>query len=121
MKENFLEDKSFKFAVRIVKLAQFLNNEKREYVLSKQIIRSGTAIGALINEAKFGESKAYFKHKLKISLKEANETNYWLKLLKKTDFIDKKLFDSLLFECNELIAILISSIKTLKNNKKISS
>ena len=121
MKENFLEDKSFKFAVRIVKLAMFLSNEKREYILSKQIIRSGTAIGALISEAKFGESKADFKHKLNISLKEANETNYWLKLLKETNFIDKKLFDSLLFECNELIAMLISSIKTIKNNKNRSS
>lgn len=115
MKESILQDKSFKFAVRIVKLAQLLNNDKKEFVLSKQILRSGTAIGALLSEAKFGQSKPDFIHKLSISLKEANETLYWLKLLKETDFIDEKLFESLFNECRELVAMLVSSIKTLKS------
>jgi len=83
MKESVLRDKSYSFAIRIVKLSQFLNIEKKEYVLSKQILRSGTSIGALIREAEFGQSKADFVSKMSISLKEANETIYWISLLKR--------------------------------------
>lgn len=79
--KTILRDKSYAFAVRIVKLSQFLQSEKREFVLSKQLLRSGTAICALIKEAEFGQSKADFIHKMSISLKEANETEYWISLL----------------------------------------
>lgn len=83
MEKSILKDKSYAFAIRIVKLSQFLQNEKREFVLSKQVLRSGTAIGALIREAEFGQSKADFISKMSISLKEANETEYWLSLFKR--------------------------------------
>lgn len=116
MKESPLKTKSYAFAIRIVRLSQFLQNEKREYVLSKQNLRSGTAIGALIREAEFGQSKADFISKLSISLKEANETDYWLCLLKDTGYIDQIQFNSLEIDCKEIIAMLVSSIKTAKNN-----
>ena len=90
MKKNIVLDKSFAFAVRIVNLNKFLVAEKKEYVLSKQILRSGTAIGALIREAQQAESNADFVHKLSIALKEANETDYWLLLLSKTKYIEAK-------------------------------
>ncbi len=79
--DNILKEKSFLFSLRIVKLAQYLNKDKKEYVLSKQVLRSGTAIGALISEAEFAQSKADFINKMSVGLKEANETYYWLKLL----------------------------------------
>jgi four helix bundle protein len=112
-----LKDKSYSFAIRIVKLSQYLQTEKKEYVLSKQILRSGTAIGALIREAEFGQSKPDFVSKMSISLKEANETEYWLSILKDTGYMDEKLFDSMQSDCKELIAMLVSSIKTAKNGK----
>ena len=93
MKESILRDKSYKFAIRIVKLSQYLQSEKKDFVLSKQILRSGTAIGALIREAEFGQSKADFAYKMSIALKEASETAYWLLLLKDTKFINR-LFSS---------------------------
>jgi four helix bundle protein len=114
MKENPLKDKSYQFAIRIVKLSQFLKQDKREFVLSKQILRSGTAIGALIREAEFGQSRADFTSKMSISLKEANETEYWLSLVKDTDFISEKQFVSLQSDCKELIAMLVSTVKTSK-------
>ena len=115
--DSILKTKSFLFAVRIIKLAQYLQKEKGEYILSKQIIRSGTSIGALVREAEFGQSKADFVHKLSIALKEANETEFWLSLLKDTDYIDERLAESLLDDCSEIIPILISSIKTAKKNQ----
>jgi len=84
-------------------------------VLSKQIIRSGTAIGALVREAEFGQSKIDFTHKLSIALKEANETEYWINILKDTGYIDEKLYTSILSDCHELLKLLIASIKTSKN------
>lgn len=114
MKNNPLKYKSYDFAVRIVKLSKFLQEEKKEFVLSKQILRSGTAIGALIREAEFGQSKADFASKMNIALKEANETDYWLNILKDTDFLDKKMFENLRSDCNELIAMLVSTVKTAK-------
>lgn len=116
MGKSILKDKSYIFAIQIVRLMQFLVSEKKEYVLSKQILKSGTSIGALIREAEFGQSKADFISKLSISLKEANETEYWLNILHDTQYIDKKLFTNLKSDCNELIAILVSSIKTAKGN-----
>jgi four helix bundle protein len=87
MSNSVLRDKSYLFAMRIIRLSQYLESEKKEYVLSKHLLRSGTAIGALIREAEFGQSKADFISKLNISLKEANETGYWLSLLKDTGYI----------------------------------
>lgn len=114
MSKSILKDKSYAFAIRIVKLSQHLQDDKKEFVLSKQILRSGTSVGALIREAEFGQSKADFVNKLSIALKEANETDYWLCLLKDTDYINQELFESLQSDCKELIAMLVSSIKTAK-------
>ncbi len=102
------------FAVRVVKMSQYLQDKKREFVLSKQVLRSGTAIGALIREAEFGQSKPDFTSKMSIALKEANETDYWLSLLKDTEFISKKEYMSLQGDCKELIAMLVSTVKTSK-------
>ncbi|MDR0873973.1 MAG: four helix bundle protein [Prevotellaceae bacterium] len=115
---SILHTKSYNFAIRIVKLSIFLQTEKKEFVLNKQILRSGTAIGALVRESEFAQSIADFVNKLSIALKEANETDYWLSLLKDTSFIDEKSYNSLATDCNELIALLVSSIKTAKNNQK---
>jgi four helix bundle protein len=117
MKNNPLKDKSYQFAIRIVKLSQFLQQDKKEFVLSKQILRSGTAIGALIREAEFGQSKADFTSKMSISLKEANETEYWISLLKDTEFISENQFMSMQSDCKELIAMLVSTVKTSKELK----
>ena len=116
MKESVLKDKSYKFALRIVKLNRFLNEEKKEYVLSKQILRSGTSIGANVVEGNRAESKPDFIHKLSISLKESFETEYWLNLLKDSEYISEKQAESLILDCNELQKMLISSIKTAKKN-----
>jgi four helix bundle protein len=117
MTKSILKDKSYLFAIRIVKLSQFLQKEKKEFVLSKQILRSGTAIGALVREAEFGQSKADFTGKMNIALKEANETDYWNLLLKDTGYIEQKLFESLEKDCKELIAMLVSTVKTSKKMK----
>jgi len=114
MGKSILKDKSYAFAIRIVRLVQYLQVEKKEFVLSKQILKSGTAIGALISEAEFGQSKADFVSKMSIALKEANETVYWLSILKDTDYLEIKLFESLHSDCNELISILVSTVKTAK-------
>lgn len=118
MKENILKTKSFDFAVRIVKLYQFLKKEHNELILSQQIIRSGTSIGALIREAEHGESLKDFIHKLAIGLKEANESKYWLDLLFATDFINKRMYDSINKDCEELLKLLTASVKTSKSRLK---
>lgn len=117
MNSNVIQDKSLAFAIRIVNIYKYLTNEKKEYVLSKQILRSGTAIGALVREAQQAESKADFIHKLSIALKEANETEYWILLLYKTDFIQENAFNSIIKDFKELLKLLTSIIKTSKNNK----
>jgi len=117
MRENILKSKSYAFALRVVKLYKYLNDNK-EYVLSKQLLRSGTAVGALVREAEFGQSKADFISKLSIALKEANETHYWLSLLRDSGYIDKKMYDSISPETEELIRLLVSSIKTAKRNRE---
>ncbi|QXP58819.1 four helix bundle protein [Olleya sp. HaHaR_3_96] len=115
MGRSILKDKSYAFAILIVKLSQLLVTEQKEYVLSKQLLRSGTAVGALIREAEFGQSKADFIHKMSIALKEANETLYWIDLLKDTNYIDKQQYE-IHFNLNkELVAMLVSSIKTSKS------
>ena len=114
MKENILKTKSFLFAIRIVKLYNYLKKQKSEYILSKQLIRSATAVGAIVREAEHAESLKDFTHKLSIGLKEANETKYWLDLLFATEFLTKNMYDSLLKDCEELLKLLIASIKTSK-------
>jgi len=116
MKKNILKDKSFLFALRIVKLYKFITEEKKEYIISKQLLRSGTAIGALVREAEHSESKADFIHKLSISLKEANETEYWIDLLYYSEFIEEISYKSIIADCQELLKLLISVIKTSKQN-----
>ena len=116
MRESVLKIKSYKFAIRVVKLYQFLIKEKKEFVLSKQILKSGTAIGALIREAEFAQSRADFTNKMNIALKEASETIYWLEILKDTGYIDDKLFSSLNNDCEEFIRMLVSTVKTSKNH-----
>ena len=113
--DNILHNKSYAFAIRIVKLNQYLTSQKKEYILSKQILRSGTSVGALISESKFAQSAPDFINKLSISLKEANETHYWINLLKDTDYIDNKMFESLERDINELLKLLTSIINTMKN------
>jgi four helix bundle protein len=113
-KESLLKSKSYSFAIRIVKLCKFLQDKNKEYILSKQIIRSGTSIGASIYEAEYAQSNLDFIHKFSISLKEANETLYWLSLLKDIEYLEVELFESLHKDCNELISMLVSTIKTLK-------
>ena len=116
MNESILKTKSYDFAIKIVKTCKELC-ERRERILSKQLLRSGTAIGALVREAEFGQSKADFSSKLNIALKEANETDYWLSLLKDTGYIDDTAFQQLSPLCKELIRMLVASIKTIKNNQ----
>ena len=114
MKENLLINKSISFAARIIKLHQHLLKTKKEGVISKQIVRSGTSIGANINEANYGQSKADFISKMHIALKEAAETEYWLKLLLLSEYIDDDMGASLLSDCLEIKRILIASINTAK-------
>jgi four helix bundle protein len=115
MKENVVMNKSYAFALRIIKLYKQLTTEEKEYVLSKQVLRSGTAIGALIKEAEHAQSKADFINKMNIALKEANETEYWLMLLKDSGYQLDKNFTSIHTEISELIKILASIVKTSKN------
>ena len=112
--DNVVKEKSYAFELRIIKAYKFLSSEQREFVLSKQMLRSGTAIGALIREAEYGQSVPDFIHKLSIALKEANETQYWLMLLKDSGYIDEKSFLSIEPECVELIKILTSIINSSK-------
>jgi four helix bundle protein len=112
--ENAIKIKSFAFAVRIINLHQYLCNEKKEYVLSKQILKSGTSIGALVREAKHAESKLDFKHKMSIAQKEINETIYWLELLIATNYIKGDQFESLHKDAIEIIKIITAILKTTK-------
>ena len=114
MKSNVIKDKSYAFALRAIKAYKFLSEKKREFVLSKQMLRSGTAIGALVREAEHAQSDADFINKMNIALKEANETEYWLMLLKDSDYIDEKSFTSIQKDCVEVIKLLISIVKTSK-------
>jgi four helix bundle protein len=118
MKENVVKDKSFDFALRVVKLAKYLEGEKREYILSKQVLRGGTAIGALVREAEHAESKADFIHKMSIALKEANETLYWLELLYQGEYIAEQSFQSIRSDSEELIKLLAAIVKTARLAKR---
>ena len=115
-RKSLIKDKSFAFAVRIVRLYKHLCENKKEYVLSKQLLRSGTAVGALVREAQNAESKADFIHKLWIAQKECDETTYWLELLKETDYLTDKEFESINSEATELLKMIRSAIITSKKN-----
>lgn len=108
--------KSFAFALRIVKMSKYLQTEKREYVLSKQVLRSGTAIGALVREAEHAQSKADFLNKMNIALKEANETDYWIELLYQSGEISRESYQSIKPDIQELLKLLVSIVKTSKEN-----
>ena len=112
-----LEEKSYAFALRIVKMNQYIQSKKKEYVLSKQILRSGTAIGALISEAQYAQSKSDFVHKLQIALKEANESKYWLRLLRDSNYINEAMSESMIQDVESLIKILTSSINTTRRKQ----
>ena len=117
MKEsNLIVDKSMDFAVRIVNLYKFLRHNRSEHILSKQVLRSGTSIGANVKEATRAQSKADFNTKMHIAMKEAVETEYWIELLEKTEYITKIQAESLLADCTELIKILMAITKTVKSN-----
>lgn len=118
MKENLIKTKTYQFAVRIVKLNKFLVSEQKEYVLSKQILKSGTSIGANTEEADAGQSKKDFISKLSIALKEAKETHYWLRLLFDCDYITKQMYDSLIQDCEEIIFIITKILQTSRANLK---
>lgn len=113
---DIIKDKSFKFAVSIVNLYKYLIENKKEFVLSKQLLRSGTSIGALQREASQAESKADFIHKYAIAQKECNETIYWLELLVETEFITKLQYESLLVDSKELMKMITASIITAKKS-----
>ncbi len=116
--KNIIVDKSKVFAIRIINLYKYLCDEKKEYVLSRQLLRSGTSIGANIKEAIRGQSKDDFAHKMNISLKEASESEYWLELLYETDYITEQQFNSIIGDCTELIKILTSIIKSSRKEGK---
>ena len=118
--DSVILNKSLKFAARIVKLYQYLSKEKHETVISKQIVRSGTSIGANANEAVYGVSKEEFISKLQISLKETAETEYWLKLLVMSDYLTEAEAQSLIDDCLEIKRILVSSLKTARENFRVS-
>ena len=115
MKKSIIQEKSYKFALRIIKLHKFLL-DKKEYVLSKQILRCGTSVGANVKEALQAESKLDFIHKLNIALKETSETEYWLQLLRDSNYIDAKSFTSIGDDCIEIVKLITSIIKTSKAN-----
>ncbi len=117
MRNNILRERTYAFALRIVKLSRYLVSEQKEYVLSKQVLRSGTSIGANVEEAFQGESKSDFIHKLAIANKEAFETHYWLRILRDSGILNAKQAEPLLNECDELQRMLVAAIKTAKSRK----
>lgn len=116
MKDNVVKNKSFAFAVRVVKLYQYLCEHKKEFVLSKQLLRSGTSVGAMVREAEHAETKNDFKHKMGIAQKEINETIYWLELLKETDYLTSEQFESLNADAVEIIKLITAILKSVKAN-----
>lgn len=117
-KDSLINNKSLAFALRIIEMVKYIRKNDGENVLTKQVLRSGTSIGASVRESEYAQSQSDFIHKLSISLKEANETDYWLCLLNKAGYIDEVSYESIKRDCNEITAILIASIKTAKENEK---
>ena len=116
MKQNIIETKSFHFAIRIVNLYKYLCTEKKEYVMSKQVLRSGTSIGDNVAESQQSQSRPDFIAKLSIALKETTETKYWIRLLNSTDYLQESEFTSLIADCNELEKLLVTILRTTKQN-----
>ena len=114
MNNNVIHNKSYAFAIRIVNAYKFLTKEQQEYVLSKQLLRSGTAIGALVAEAEHAQSDADFLNKMNVALKEANETVYWISLLKDTGYLQENIYQSIVADSKELVAILVSIVKSTR-------
>lgn len=117
MTKSILQEKSYDFALRIIKLHQYLNNANQEYTLTKKILDSGTSIGAFVEEAKQGENRSDFLQKLSLANKEAFKTNYWLRLLHDSKILTDKQFESVITDCEELQKMLISSLKTTKQSE----
>jgi four helix bundle protein len=117
MGENIIKIKSFDFALNIIQLCQDLVDIRKEYILSKQLLRSGTAIGALVREAEHAESKADFIHKMSIALKEANETEYWIELLYKSNYVSEQKYLVIVDDLKSILKLLISIVKTSKFNR----
>ena len=113
-RESILKKKSFDFGIRIIKLYKFLKKNHKEYELLTQVLRAGTSVGAIIREAEYAETRRDFIHKLAIGLKEINECIYWVELLYATEYINKRMYDSLIKDATELLKMLISSVKTSK-------
>ena len=118
MSQSILIQKTLKFSAQIIKLQQYLSKEKKETIISKQIIRSATSIGANINEANYGSSKADFIAKMHIALKECAETEYWIRLLKESEYITEEMFNVLINDCLEIKKMLVSTLNTIKKNNK---
>jgi four helix bundle protein len=116
MKGNVVRDKSFAFALRVVRLAEYLRCDRKEFVLSRQVLRSGTAVGALIRESEHAQSRADFISKMSIALKEANETEYWIDLLHQSDYIDQTKYNSIHPDIVELLKLLVSIVITSRNH-----
>ena len=112
MAKNIIYEKSYIFALRVVKLSKYLKQELKEFILSRQVLRSGTSIGALEREEQFAQSRADFIHKLQVVLKEANETDYWINILYDSDYLNKKMYDSLVTDIKEIISLLVSIVKS---------
>ena len=112
--DRIIQEKSFRFAVRIVKLCRYLQNEKKEYMVYKQLFRCGTSIGANVAESQQAQSRPDFVSKLNIALKEAYETNYWLRLLYETQYLSDEAYQSMIADCSEIERLLISIVKTTK-------
>lgn len=117
MNKNILQEKSYKFALRIIKLCEYLNTDNQNYALTRKIFDSGTAIGAFIEEARQGENRSDFLQKFALANKEAFKTNYWLRLLHDSEILNDKQFESLISDCEELQKMLISSLKTTKKSE----
>jgi len=118
MSQSILIQKTLKFSAKIIKSQQYLTKEKKESIISKQIIRSATSIGANINEANYGSSKADFIAKMQIALKECAETEYWIRLLKQSEYITDEMFNALIKDCLEIKKMLVSTLNTIKKNNK---
>jgi four helix bundle protein len=119
MKENnIVEEKSFEFSVRIVNLYKYLTTARQEYVMSKQLLRSGTSIGANVCEAQQAQSPMDFLSKMSIALKEAYESDYWLRLLQKTEYLNKDEYNSIIFDCRAITKLLVTIVKSTKENNK---
>ena len=117
-KESLINSKTLKFALRIIEMVKYVRRKDNENVLTNQVLRSGTSIGASVRESEYAQSQSDFIHKLSISLKEANETGYWLCLLNKAGYIDGNSYESIKKDCDEIMAILIASIKTAKSHNQ---